>query len=237
MVTISSLSGTTAYVSNATVSTQKSAAASVSSSTAALTSSPSNTSTESFTQVVLDARATLNAGYQKLGKTGDDTTNFDQWENVVGLKNMDRRTLYAISSNQGGLFSQAEIDAAGTEMAIRESNAMTAADPLHQNPAAAFKAGVDYLDQASPEEKASLKWAEERGSAQAGYLLCMQDAGRTPENVSTGNPVVDLFAKAHFQLSKSKNPSLSPQDMPAYKQAIQLWSQLNEEGHTLSLTL
>jgi hypothetical protein len=225
-------------VSNATVSTQKSAAASVSGSTAAaLTSSPSNTSTESFTQVVLDARATLNAGYQKLGKTGDDTTNIDQWENVAGLKNMDRRTLYAISSNQGGLFSQAEIDAAGTEMAIRESNAMTAADPLHQNPAAAYKAGVDYLDQASPEEKASLKWAEDRGSAQAGYLLCMQDAGRTPENVSTGNPVVDLFAKAHFQLSKSKNPSLSPQDMPAYKQAIQLWSQLNEEGHTLSLTL
>ena len=237
MVTISSLSGTTAYVSNATVSTQKSAAASVSSSTAALTSSPSNTSTESFTQVVLDARATLNAGYQKLGKTGDDTTNFDQWENVVGLKNMDRRTLYAISSNQGGLFSQAEIDAAGGEMAIRESSAMTAADPLHQNPAAAFKAAADYLDQASPEEKTSLKWAEDRGSAQAGYLLCMQDAGRTPENVSTGNPVVDLFAKAHFQLSKSKNPSLSPQDMPAYKQAIQLWSQLNEEGHTLSLTL
>ena len=122
-------------------------------------------------------------------------------------------------------------------MAIRESSAMTAADPLHQNPAAAFKAAADYLDQASPEEKTSLKWAEDRGSAQAGYLLCMQDAGRTPENVSTGNPVVDLFAKAHFQLSKSKNPSLSPQDMPAYKQAIQLWSQLNEEGHTLSLTL
>jgi hypothetical protein len=237
MVTISSLPGAV-YVSNTTVSPQKSAAASVSGSTAAaLTSSPSNTSTESFTQVVLDARATLNAGYQKLGKTGDDTTNFDQWENVVGLKNMDRRTLYAISSNQGGLFSQAEIDAAGGEMAVRESNAMTAADPLRQNPAAAFKAAADYLDQASPEEKTSLKWAEDRGSAQAGYLLCMQDAGRTPENVSTGNPVVDLFAKAHFQLSKSKNPSLSPQDMPAYKQAIQLWSQLNEEGHTLSLTL
>ena len=244
MVTISSLSGT-AYVSNATVSTQKSATASVSSSTAAsvsdsvaaLTGSPSNTSTESFTQVVLDARAALNAGYQKLGKTGDNTTNYDQWENVVGMKNMDRRTLYAISSNQGGLFSQAEIDAAGTEMAVRESNAATAADPLHQNPAAAFKAGVDYLDQASPEEKASLKWAEDRGSAQAGYLLCMQDAGRTPENVSTGNPVVDLFAKSYSQLSETNNLSLSPQDMPAYKQATQLWSQLNEEGHTLSLTL
>ncbi len=156
---------------------------------------------------------------------------------MAGLKNMDRRTLYAISSNQGGLFSQAEIDAAGTEMAIRESNAMTAADPLHQNPAAAYKAAADYLDQASPEEKTSLKWAEERGSAQAGYLMSMQGEGRTPENVSTGNPVVDLFAKSYFQLSETNNPSLSPQDMPAYKQATQLWSQLNEEGHTLSLTL
>jgi len=244
MVTISSLSGT-AYVSNATVSTQKSATASVSSSTAAsvsdsvaaLTGSPSNTSTESFTQVVLDARAALNAGYQKLGKTGDNTTNYDQWENVVGMKNMDRRTLYAISSNQGGLFSQDEMDAANGQMAVQESNAMTAADPLHQNPEAAYKAAIDYLDQGSPEEKTSLKWAEDRGTAQAGYLLSMQDEGRTPENVSTGNPVVDLFAKSYSQLSETNNLSLSPQDMPAYKQATQLWSQLNEEGHTLSLTL
>jgi hypothetical protein len=236
MVTISSLSGA-AYVGSTTGRPQKSATASISDSTAALTNSPSNTSTESFTQVVLDARAALNAGYQKLGKTGDDTTNYDQWENVVGLKDMDRRTLYAISSNQGGLFSQAEIDAAGCVMTIRESDAMTAADPLHQNPAAAFKAAIDDLDQGSPEEKASLKWARDRGCAQSAYLTRMQEEGRMPENVSTGNPVVDLFATAYYQLSDTNNLSANVQDMPAYKQATQLWSLLNEEGQTLSLTL
>ena len=108
---------------------------------------------------------------------------------------------------------------------------------MHQNPEAAYKAAIDYLDQGSPEEKTSLKWAEDKGTAQAGDLLSMQDEGRTPENVSTGNPVVDLFAKSYSQLSETNNLSLSPQDMPAYKQATQLWSQLNEEGHTLSLTL
>ena len=160
MVTISSLSGT-AYVSNATVSTQKSATASVSSSTAAsvsdsvaaLTGSPSNTSTESFTQVVLDARAALNAGYQKLGKTGDNTTNYDQWENVVGMKNMDRRTLYAISSNQGGLFSQDEMDAANGQMAVQESNAMTAADPLRRNPRQPTKRPLTTSIKEAPRKK------------------------------------------------------------------------------------
>ena len=85
MVTISSLPGT-AYVSNTTVSTQKTATASVSSSTAAsvcdsvaaLTGSPPDTSTEPFSQVVADARAALDAGYKRLGKVGDDYTTGDQ---------------------------------------------------------------------------------------------------------------------------------------------------------------
>ena len=212
MVTISSLPGTTAYVNNATVSTQKSAAASVSSSTAAslsdtlaaLNGSPSDNSTETFSQVAADARAALDAGYKRLGKTGDDYTTGDQWDNTVGIKNMDRRTLYAIASNQGGQFSQAEIDAARFTMNKQESDAMMAADPFSQNPAAAFKAAATFLDQAaSPEEKSSLYWAQDRGSAECGYQRCMLEKGQTPEDVSTGNPVVDLFATAGFQLSKT----------------------------------
>ena len=84
-MTISSLSGT-AYVSNVAVTPQKSATASVGSSTAAsvsdsaaaMTASPSDTSTESFSQVVADARAALDAGYKRLGKVGDDYTTGDQ---------------------------------------------------------------------------------------------------------------------------------------------------------------
>ena len=69
---------------------------------------------------------------------------------------MDRRTLFAIASNQGGQFSQAEMDAAQFTMDKQESDAMVAADPFNQDPAAAFKAAINYLDAGSPEEKASL---------------------------------------------------------------------------------
>jgi hypothetical protein len=244
MVTISSLSGT-AYVNNATVSTQKSATASVGSSTAAsvsdsaaaMTASPSDTSTESFSQVVADARAALDAGYKRLGKAGDEYTTGDQWNNTVGLKNMDRRTLYTIASNQGGQFSQSERDAAQITMDKQESDAMVAADPFNQDPAAAFKAAINYLDAGSPEEKASLQWAEARGGAECGYQRCMLEKDQTPEDVSTGNPVVDLFATAGFQLSKTNDPSKSVQDMPAYKQATKLWEELYGQGHTINLTV
>ena len=244
MVTISSFSGA-AYVSNATVSTQKSAAASASSSTAAsvsdsvaaLTGSPVDTSAESFSQVVADARASLDAGYKRLGKAGDEYTTWDQWNNTVGMKNMDRRTLYAIASNQGGQFSQDERDAAHSIMTQQESDAMVAADPFSQDPAAGFKAAINYLDAGSPEEKASLQWAEARGGAEWAYQQCMLEKGQTPENVSTGNPVVDLFATAGFQLTKTNDMSKSVQDMPAYKQATQLWEELYGQGQTTSLTV
>ena len=244
MVTISSLSGA-AYVSNATASTQKtatakgsdSAAASVSDSVAALTGSPRDTSTEPFSQVVADARAALDAGYKQLGKTGDEYTTWDQWNNTVGVKNMDRRTLSAIESNQGGQFSQDERDVATQLLHQQEWNAMNAANPSGQDFAAAYKAAIDYLDAGSPDEKATLQWAEGRGTAEAAYLMQMHDEGRTPENVSTGNPVVDLFATANFQLGKTNDMTASVQNMPAYKQATKLWAELYGRGHTINMTI
>ncbi len=244
MVTISSLSGA-AYVNNATVSPQKSATASASSSTAASVSdsvaasmgSPVDTSTEPFSQVVANARAALDAGYKRLGKVGDEYTTGDQWDNTVGIKNMDRRTLFAIASNQGGQFSQEERDAAISNMHQQEYDAMKAANPSGQDFAAAFKAAIDYLDAGSPEEKSSLQWAKERGGAECGYQRCMLEKGQTPEDVSTGNPVVDLFATAGFQLTKTNDMSKSVQDMPAYKQATQLWAELYGRGHTINMTV
>ena len=187
--------------------------------------------------MVADARSALDAGYKRLGKVGDEYTTGDQWDNTVGIKNMDRRTLFAIASNQGGQFSQAEIDAARFTLNKAESDAMTAADPLHQDPAAAFKAAINYLDAGSPEEKGSLYWAQDRGGAECGYQQCMLEKGQTPEDVSTGNPVVDLFATAGFQLSKTNDMSKSVQDMPAYKQATKLWAELYGQGHTINMTV
>ncbi|MGF1619900.1 MAG: hypothetical protein ACFCUR_04730 [Rhodomicrobiaceae bacterium] len=103
-----------------------------------------------FSEVALDARAALNAGYEKLGKVANDQTTASEWFDTVGLANLDRRTLYAIASNQGGMFSETEISAAQSTMADRHSQAIHG---FGKSTADIFKASVDYLDAAPLRKK------------------------------------------------------------------------------------
>ncbi|MBB4200744.1 hypothetical protein CCR94_12670 [Rhodoblastus sphagnicola] len=215
----------------------KTTTATTSAKTTTTSQATSSTSEKSFAQVTLDARAALDAGYQKLGKTADYETTGAQWSDTLGLKSLDRRTLYAISSNQGGMFSQVEMDAAKIFMEKQEGDVITAADPLHTNPSAAYKAATDFLDSVSSEEKSSLEWAQERGTAQAGYLLTMKNAGRAAANVDTGNPIVNLFAKSYAELAATKNASLDPRNMPSWQQAVDLWTFQAEETPSISWTV
>lgn len=193
--------------------------------------------TTPLAQVASEARATLDAGYKKLGKVGDDYTLGKEWDNVVGLKHLDRRSLSAMASNQGGLFSQREMSQARMKMAELESAAMVAADPLDKDPASRFKASVDFLDGASPEEKSSLEWAQSRASAQWGYESLMKWGGRTAENVDTGNIVVNKFVIAWNELSATNDASQDVRNMPSWRKAIELWGLGNEKGQSISWTL
>lgn len=203
---------------------------------AAAENPPATDATKPLAQVALDARAALDAGYKKLGSTGNDYTTGKEWDNVVGLKDLDRRTLYAMASNQGGLFSEREMNQARMKMADLESAAMVAADPLDKDPAARFKASVDFLDDASPEEKSSLEWAQSRASAQWGYESLMKWAGRPAENVDTGNIVVNMFLSAWNELSATNDASQDVRNMPSWHKAIELWGLGNETGQSISWT-
>ncbi|PPQ32539.1 hypothetical protein CCR94_04965 [Rhodoblastus sphagnicola] len=227
---------TTATTSTKTTTTAQAASSTTDASQTAQTSGAS-TSEKSFAQVALDARATLDAGYQKLGKTADYETTGQQWSDTLGLNNLDRRTLYAISSDQGGMFSKVEVDAAQFFMSKQEGDVITAADPLHTNPSAAYKAATDFLDSASSEEKSSLGWAQARGTAQAGYLLTMKNAGRAAANVDTGNPIVNLFANSYAELAATKSASLDPRDMPSWQKAVDLWALQSDETPSISWTV
>jgi hypothetical protein len=178
-----------------------------------------------FTQVAQNGRALLDAGYEKLGKKADFETSGKQWQEVVGLNaETDRRTLFAIASNEGGQFSPVERDAARHFMAEQQSAAMFG--PLgaaNQDFGTMFKDNIDFLDSVSPEEKASLDWMASRGAAQWSYEQRMRDEGRAAENVSTGNPYVELFRSSYDELAATGSVARDPRDMPSYMKALELW--------------
>lgn len=198
--------------------------------TAAATKEPVS-GKKDFATVATDARASLDAGYQKTGKTGDIYTSDAEWKTVLG--GLDRRSLYAISSNQGGQFSQAEIDAAEYTMNKQEEAAMGLDTPAgiadivgNNKYAESFKSGIQFLDGVSDEEKSSLRWAKRRAVAQDSYEVQSRRQGQEPENFDTDNPVVKLIKGSIDRLRQLGNPANQLEDMPQYKQAVQLTEQL-----------
>jgi hypothetical protein len=188
------------------------------SSAAKAASSSAASGQEDFATVANNARATLDAGYKKLGKTPDIYTNYDDWKSAFG--GMDRRSLYAVASNKGGQFSKMEQDVAHEFMSDQQAAAMTAADPTRRDPAAAYKAGMAFLDSVSPEEKGgSFEWAQQRAVGQYGYEAAMRQKGEEPKNLDSDSPVVKMLKGALDALTSLNDASKKLEDMPQYKQA------------------
>lgn len=193
-----------------------------------------NVADKPFSQVIRDVRAKLDEAYKATGISPGGTITGDEWMNEFGMKDMDRRSLYAIVSNQGGLFSSDEVSDAQWQMTQQICDAMKAANPFGSDHAAGAKAAINFYNSVSPEEKASLDWAKGRANSQTAYRMCMRDQGRVPENVNSGNPVVDLFVKAFEELTATDNPSRSVLDMPSWIKGLELWYLRNEAPWSLS---
>lgn len=193
--------------------------------------------TKTLGQVALDARAAIDAGYGKLGKTGNDYTTGKEWDSVVGFKDLDRRSLYAIASNQGGLFSDREMSVARSQMADRMSAVMVAADPFDLDPAKRYKAAIEFLDDASDEEKTSLAWAQDRASAQWAYQSIMKWSGQPAEDVDSGNMIVNMLLKAWDEVAARNDPSAKVENMPSWFKALELWDLENESAQPTSWSL
>src|SRR5262245_40288443 len=150
-----------------------------------------------FASVAKDARATLDAGYRTLGKTGDVYTTGEEWK--VAFGGTGRRSLYAVASNEGGQVSKEEQGAAQYLMAQQQGAAMGLdADAIRfqDDPAAGYKAGIAFLDGVSDEEKASFAWAVQRAASQYAYEVLMRRDGKEPEVLDSTNPVVKMIKGA-----------------------------------------
>lgn len=105
---------------------------------------------------------------------------------TVDLASLDRRALFAISTNNGGGFTVDEQKAAGAELAQRFNAAMAPAAgtaKLTGNFAGLYKAAADYLDAAGPEEKATARWTAQRDAVAKGVQATQQTPDKAPAGI------------------------------------------------------
>ncbi|HBU99715.1 MAG TPA: hypothetical protein DEF21_17685 [Thalassospira lucentensis] len=180
----------------------------------------------SLASAAMMARDKIDAGYAKLGITGTSGTTAEQWD-AVGFPDLDRQMLFAVKSNAGGLFSEAEVSAAKTEFNNRISDIM---DDNPDDPAQGYRDVIDFYDAASDDEKATFDWVVDRSEVQKSYFV---HGGR--EDVGMGMPVVEKLMQAWGQLSAAGGNSNDLPNMPAYHEAMMWWAQDNGGAHHVDL--
>jgi len=124
------------------------------------------------------------------------------------LGELDRRALFAVSSNKDNLFTADEQSLARGKLTQQQGLAMGLysgptsekskfIDPFNGDTVQKFKAGIEFLDKVSNEEKASsIEFAFQRAALQVAYERGMQDQGEIAEDFSTDNPLVLLIIAA-----------------------------------------
>lgn len=128
----------------------------------------------SFSAVAADARARMDAEYAAMKDGGQpfDMNSYEgkDWYSLMG--DLDRRSLYAVSSNTGGQFTQQEQDMASSIMSQQQGLAMGLYsgptrqasqfnDPFAGNDTGRFAAASTFLQGVSAEEKQSGAWLQQ----------------------------------------------------------------------------
>jgi len=184
---------------------------------------PDTTPTKDFATVATDARSTLDAFFAKQGKPASIYTPGKQWDDVLGT--LDRRSLYAIASNEGGRFSELEQGHARNAMGQQLVAAIGLTDGTYStDPAAGFRAGIAFLDGVSEEEQGSKLWATERAATQWSYEMTMRRDGREPEDVESDNPLVRMILEAMEEWAALRDRTERFEDSPQYQRAIALYA-------------
>lgn len=163
-----------------------------------------------FSQVAEDARSSLDKNYEKLYEIGKPfSLGQSRSEDVNSLLGeLDRRALYAVSSNKDELFTADEQVLARSKLSQQQGLAMglysgpsseksNFIDPFNGDNVQRFKAGIQFLDKVGNEEKAgSFDFAMQRAALQGAYERGSQQRGEIAEDFSTEHPLVLLILAA-----------------------------------------
>jgi hypothetical protein len=146
-----------------------------------------------FTTITNAVRDTLDGLYTQAKVTGPIVDG----KQTIDLSSLDRRSLFAISTNSNNKFSPDEQAVATTELKNRFNAALapsTATTRLTGDYSVSYKAALDYLDAASPEEKATATWSTQRAAVLKGYQATQQDPTTLPP-AAAGDPVAPVLAQ------------------------------------------
>ncbi len=193
-----------------------------------------------FAEVAQAARESIDGRYDAMRASGQPFGHNSSGGRDIytALGELDRRALYAVSSNEGGLFSKREQDYAVSLMRQQQGNAMgfgsgpTSAFESHADPhlgdhESRFKAMNRFLDSVSIEERAtSAEWAQQRASGQRTVERMARERGQEPEPFTTENALLNLLQeaidarRARIEEEGLENPSDLPQLLDGYEDRI-----------------
>jgi hypothetical protein len=147
-----------------------------------------------FAAVTADARTTLDGLYAAAKVKGPIAAD---GKTTVDLSSLDRRSLFAIATNNGGKFSADEQKTANTELVNRFKDVLApavATSKLTGDFSPVYKAALDFLDSASGEEKATAIWSAQRAAVLKGVQATQQNPTTAPAGI-TDDPVAAYLAQ------------------------------------------
>jgi hypothetical protein len=176
-------------------STTSSAASTSSASLKDILAAAQNSASLPFAAVGQNARTVLDAGISSYGQAPTDNTSADDWTTIFG--GMDRRSLFAVASNQGGQFSSLEQNAAKALMSQQVTDAGTVDSSASvQSQLAGYAGRIDFLNNVSPEEKQTATWAYSLAAAKTNANMIDFDSRMPQTDSSTSSPLVSVLMGA-----------------------------------------
>lgn len=132
---------------------------------------------KTFADVAIDARKRMDEKYALMYASGKPYDKSIQDRNAL-LGDLDRRSLNAVATNEGGLFTAAEQADAQDVMhqqaqlatgyyAGPEDQKKNWKDPFANDPVGRVKAALNFMDNMSPEEKSAPQWLSQRMTLQS----------------------------------------------------------------------
>lgn len=154
----------------------------------------SSSKDKTFAEVAADARKRMDDKYALMTASGKPYTGSDEDRNGL-MGDLDRRSLNAVATNEGGKFSAQE--QASAQALMRQQARLATGyysgpadqqknwkDPFLNDPFGRANAALDFMDNMSPEEKATPEWLSQHLSLEAALN---QSGGTDPAEKKTGH--------------------------------------------------
>lgn len=176
----------------------------------------SSSKDKTFAEVATDARKRMDEKYALMNASGKPFTDSDEDRNAL-MGDLDRRSLNAVATNQGGTFSAQE--QASAQALMRQQARLATGyysgpadqqknwnDPFADDPYGRASAALDFMNNMSPEEKNTPEWLSQHQTLEAALN---QSASLAPTEKKSGHfpNLAEILAGVVTQPEQEQNSS------------------------------